>query len=128
MEIGGVYFFLTRHRITHSASCKLRSASSRMRLLAPRQTIDTVCTGPLTPVTLTVREPEAWTSSMRSAEPSLSSEKESISAMGLQPVLYSELGDTPTLVLEGTANLANKFHFISLNVLHREDVELGQEM
>jgi hypothetical protein len=82
-------FFLTRHRMTQRASWRLRSASSRMRVLAPRQTIETVCPAPLcvTPVTLTIREPEAWASSMSSAEPSLSSVKESMSAIGLQPVL-----------------------------------------
>ena len=45
----------------------------------------------VTPVTLTMRDPEAWTSSMSSAEPSLSSVKESTSAIGLQPVLWENL-------------------------------------
>jgi hypothetical protein len=41
----------------------------------------------LIPVTLVMREPSDETSSIRSALASLSSEKESMSAMGLQPVL-----------------------------------------
>jgi len=40
----------------------------------------------LTPVSFVKREPNDETSSIRSAEPSLSSVNESTSAMGLQPV------------------------------------------
>ena len=85
--------FFTRQRITQRASWRERSASSRMRLLAPRQIMETVLgvlVGGLCvmPVIFTMREPEAWTSSRSSAVPSLSSVKESMSAMGLQPMLY----------------------------------------
>jgi hypothetical protein len=62
-----------------------------MRGLAPLQMMLTVlgAVGPvvLMPVTLVIREPSDETSSIRSALASLSSEKESMSAMGLQPVL-----------------------------------------
>lgn len=80
--------FLTRQRITHSASCKERSASSRMRTLAPRTRIETVLPASLCviPVSFTVRLPDDWASSSSSADPSLSSVKDSTSAMGLQPV------------------------------------------
>ena len=83
--------FLTRQRITQRASWRERSASSRMSELAPRQIMETVLgiVGDLwdMPVIFTVREPRAWTSSRSSAVPSLSSVKESMSAIGLQPVL-----------------------------------------
>ena len=48
----------------------------------------TVCPADLCvmPVSLTMRAPEVETSSRRSAVPSFSSLKESMSAMGLQPV------------------------------------------
>lgn len=46
--------------MTQSASCRERSASSRIKELAPRQTIETVEPAALcvTPVILTVREPK----------------------------------------------------------------------
>ena len=74
--------------MTQRASWRLRSASSRMRALAPRTTMLTVCPADLCvmPVSLTMRAPEVETSSRRSAVPSFSSVKESMSAMGLQPV------------------------------------------
>ena len=88
---GSMAFFFTRQRNTHCASCKLLSASSRMRGLAPLQMMLTVlgAVGPvdLMPVTLVMREPSDETSSIRSALASLSSVNESMSAMGLQPVL-----------------------------------------
>ena len=101
--------FFTKHLTTQCASCKDRSASSRTREFAPRTRSDTVrgcesfplgvlveveepvvCAGAgdeRTPVTFTNREPRLLSSSTRSAEPSLSSEKDSISAIGLHPVL-----------------------------------------
>lgn len=79
-------FFFTRHLITQRASWRLRSASSRMREFAPRQTMLTVLPAFLVPVTLTIRDPLVWLSSIRSALPSLSSVKESMSAIGLHPV------------------------------------------
>ena len=84
--------FFTRQRITHRASWRERSASSRIKELAPRQMIETVEPADLcvTPVTFTVREPEDCTSSISSAEPSLSSVKESMSAIGLQPVDFEK--------------------------------------
>ncbi len=86
-------FFLTRHRITQSASWRLRSTSSRISELAPLHMMETVCPAPLcvTPVTFTTREAENWTSSISSAEPSLSSENELMSAIGLQPVLCDSM-------------------------------------
>lgn len=76
--------------MTQRASWRERSASSRIKELAPRQTIETVEPAALcvTPVILTVREPNDWTSSISSADPSLSSVKESKSAIGLHPVDY----------------------------------------
>jgi hypothetical protein len=50
--------------------------------------METVCVAPFMPVTLTTRAPEDCTSSTKSAVPSFSSVKESISAIGLHPVLY----------------------------------------
>lgn len=75
--------------MTQRASWRERSDSSRTRVLAPRQTMETVWPADLDvmPVTLTVREPEEETSSMRPAAPSLSSVKYSMSAIGLHPVL-----------------------------------------
>ena len=73
--------------MTHKASWRDLSASSKMRELAPRQSTDTVNPAALTPVTLTTRAPDELTSSTRSADPSLSSVNESMSAIGLHPVL-----------------------------------------
>lgn len=80
--------FFTRHRITQSASWRERSASSRIRLLAPRTRTETVLPASLCvmPVNFTMRAPDVWASSRSSALPSLSSVKDSMSAMGLQPV------------------------------------------
>ena len=80
--------------MTQMASWRERSASSRMRALAPRTTMETVRPAErcVMPVSFTIREPEDCTSSRRSAAPSLSSVKESMSAMGLQPVDWVKEG------------------------------------
>jgi len=88
-------------------------------VLAPRQIMETVF-GPTVdlcdmPVTFTMREPEAWISSRRSAVPSLSSVKESISAIGLQPVLWDIVNSKSDEEL-AVAYLAYKFHLVSLDI------------
>ncbi|KAH3658801.1 hypothetical protein OGATHE_006527 [Ogataea polymorpha] len=78
----------TKQRTTHKASCKDRSVSSRIWLLAPRHTTETVgCVTFFTPVILMILEPEDSTSSTRSAVPKRDSTNESTSAMGLHPRL-----------------------------------------
>ncbi|KAH3680948.1 hypothetical protein WICMUC_000091 [Wickerhamomyces mucosus] len=78
-------FSLTKQRITHKASCNERSVSSKIKLLAPRQTIETVgWVTFLTPVISTILEPDDSISSTKSAEPNLSSVNKSISEIGLQ--------------------------------------------
>ena len=78
--------FLTRQRTTQSASCRERSDSSSVNALAPVQRMLIVRPGFLMPVTRTTLAPDLATSSTRSACPSLSSVKPSMSAIGLQPV------------------------------------------
>lgn len=60
---------------------------------------------------------------MSSAEPSLSSVKESISAIGLQPVLYTELvhqfTNAETLKI---SHLADEFYLISLDIFYDKDI------
>ncbi|KAH3663770.1 hypothetical protein OGAPHI_005173 [Ogataea philodendri] len=78
----------TRHRITHSASCNDRSVSSKIWLLAPRHTTETVgWVTFFTPVILMIRDSDDSTSSTRSAVPRRDSTNESTSAIGLQPRL-----------------------------------------
>lgn len=64
---------------------------------------------------------------MSSADPSLSSVKLSISAIGLQPVDYrrSELVGFSFTVL---TNLAYEFHFIPLDVFYGQYVGFRKEM
>src|SRR3569833_744974 len=116
-------FFLTRQRTTQRASCSDRSASSRMSELAPRTTTETVLPVDLVPVTFTMREPDDCTSSTRSALPSLSSVKESMSAMGLHPVDL-QMNSTSSRSMSLTArmlSLARKCSERSLTASRRID-------
>jgi hypothetical protein len=116
-------FFLTKHRITHKASCRDRSASSRIKVLAPLQTMLTVLPALLVPKTLTILDPLAWTSSIRSALPNLSSVKESISAIGLHPVDL-QMNSTSSLsisLIQRILSLARKCRERSLTASRRMD-------
>lgn len=121
-------FFLTKHLTTQRASWRLRSASSRMRELAPRQTMETVLPALLVPVILTSLEPEVWASSTRSAEPSLSSVKESMSAMGLQPVdlQMNSTSSRSISLMQRMLSLARKWRESSLTASRRIDFWIYQ--
>ena len=71
---------------------------------------------------------------MRSAVPSLSSVKESMSAIGLQPVLYYYT-EVSWCVREGRGGevrgatyLADELDLIALNILDCQNPKFGQEM
>merc|ERR1712012_533431 len=76
--------FLTRHLMTQSASWIDLSASSSTSLLDPRTRTETVRPWFWMPENLTTLLAPAWTSSTRSAVPSISGWKWSKLAMGLQ--------------------------------------------
>lgn len=92
--------------------------------------IETVWPAPLCvmPVTLSIRDPEAWTSSINSAEPSLSSEKELMSAIGLQPVLYHVSAAIRSSLEQNVHYLADELDFVSLHILDGQDIQFRQEV
>ncbi|ANB11289.1 hypothetical protein AWJ20_4093 [Sugiyamaella lignohabitans] len=133
-------FSFTKQRITQRASCKERSDSSRINWLAPLQMMETVDVEPeaeplplpellsdpllaAVPLTLITRDPEDSTSSTRSAYPNLSSVNESMSAIGLQPVLL-QMNSTSSLSISLTTmifSLERKCRERSLTASRRID-------
>lgn len=85
--------------------------------------METVLPALFVPVILTSLEPEVWASSTRSAEPSLSSVKESMSAIGLQPVdlQMNSTSSRSMSLIQRMLSLARKWRESSLTASRRID-------
>ena len=77
--------FCIRHRMTHNASCRDRSASSSTNLLLPRSNTLAVCPGLATPVIFTTLPLPTLAVSTRAAEPSFSGFMWSTCEIGRHP-------------------------------------------
>ena len=86
--------------------------------------------GCFTPVILTILLPNDWDSSIRSAEPSLSSEKESMSAMGLQPVdlQMNSTSSRSMSLMQRILSLARKCSDKSLTASRRMDFWMSRAL
>ena len=86
--------------------------------------------GCFTPVILTILLPKDWDSSIRSAEPSLSSEKESMSAIGLQPVdlQMNSTSSRSMSLMQRMLSLARKCSDKSLTASRRMDFWMSRAL
>mmetsp|Transcript_5125 Transcript_5125/g.13160 ORF Transcript_5125/g.13160 Transcript_5125/m.13160 type:complete len:250 (+) Transcript_5125:495-1244(+) len=109
--------------MTQKASCRERSASPTMSLLAPRTSTVTVVSLFRQPVILTMRPEPSETSSTRSAWPSFSGTKLSTCATGRQPVVreINSMSLRSTSVMTMIFILARKWSERSLVASRRID-------